>query len=94
MSQMPQKMTQKQNFQGNLDCQKYNLKILEEPQLNLRREAWMFHFPSKVIKKHSDTFINGLLSRSNNSVTKSEFPTFFEIVDIAPVFKKGQRREK
>ena len=54
----------------------------------------MFHFPSKVIKKHSDIFINGPLSRSNNSVTNSEFPTFFEIVDIAPVFKKGQRRKK
>ena len=50
--------------------------------------------PTKIIKENADIFADILLARFNDSVEKSNFPSFLKKANITPVFKKGDRNSK
>ena len=47
-----------------------------------------------IIKDNADTFANILLASFNDSVEKSNFPSFLKYGNLTPVFEKGDRNSK
>ena len=69
--------------------------ILEEIlKLETSKACQDTDIPTKIIKENADIFADILLARFNDSVEKSNFPSFLKKANITPVFKKGDRNSK
>ena len=50
--------------------------------------------PTKIIKESADIFADFIHPAINTIINKNEFPSFLNLADVIPVFKKGSKNSK
>ena len=84
----------KRSTQFSFECVDENEILKEILNLDASKSYQDSDTPSTIIKENVDIFINSLYSSFNNSIYQSEFPWIFNLGNIDPVFKKGDKNSK
>ena len=55
---------------------------------------YQISIPVRIMKENADIYTDVLHFSFNNSIYQSEFPSIFRLVNMTPVFKKGDKNSE
>ena len=76
----------KTNFKKDIEKEILNLNVVKASQDS--------DIPTKIIKKNSDIFSDILFKEFNKSLEICKFPSCLKMVNVTPIYTKGNRSDK